>query len=108
MKKRDHMDHMDHIGMRDPITNYNGNDNEKLWEYFVEQSKKLITEETKIFDAIMDAGAAARVNVNVKGKFPYRKYIKEEQMERFNERLLFRIFLLKKEIDSKADHNTTQ
>ena len=47
----------------------------------------------------MDAGAAARANVNV--KIPYRKYIKEDQMERFNERLAFRIILLQKEIESK-------
>jgi len=53
----------------------------------------------------MDAGAAARL----KGiKFPYRKYIKEDQIERFNERLLFRILLLKKEIETSGTtrHNT--
>lgn len=78
------------------------NSNDKLLEYFlVEQSKLMTNDETKFFDAIMD-GAAARVNVkDVKGKFPYHKYIKEEQMERFNERLAFRILLLKKEIESK-------
>jgi archaellum biogenesis protein FlaJ (TadC family) len=67
---------------------------DKIWEDFVEESKKLIAEdETKIFDAIMDAGAAARIQGV---EFTYRKYIKEEQMERFNERLAFRTFLLKR------------
>jgi hypothetical protein len=68
--------------------------NDKIWEHFVVEQSELISEETKIFDAIMDAGSAARVNVKL--KFPYRNYIKEEQMERFNERLAFRIFLLKR------------
>jgi hypothetical protein len=69
--------------------------NDKIREYFVEESKKLIAEdETKIFDAIMDAGAAAKIQGI---KFSYRKYIKEDQMERFTERLLFRILLLKKQ-----------
>ena len=72
---------------------------DKIWEDFVEESKKLIAkDETKLFDAIMDAGAAAKIQGV---DFPYRKYIKEDQMERFNERLLFRIFLLKKEILSR-------
>jgi hypothetical protein len=54
----------------------------------------------------MDARAAARVNVKL--KFPYRKYIKEDQMERFNERLKFRILLLIKEIETSGTerHNT--
>jgi hypothetical protein len=30
--------------------------NDKIWEYFVDESKKLLAEEdTKIFDAIMEA-----------------------------------------------------
>ncbi len=68
-------------------------DKDKIWDDFVEESRKLLIEdETKLFDAIMDAGAAARIQgVN----FPYREYIKEEQMERFNERLEFRLLLLK-------------
>jgi hypothetical protein len=46
--------------------------NDKIWEYFVEESKKLIAEdETKIFDVIMDAGAAAKIQ---DVKFSYRKY----------------------------------
>ena len=77
-------------------------DIDKLWDYFVEESRKLKTEETKLFDAIMDAGAAA-ASLNVKEKFPYRKYIKEDQMERFVERLKFRILLLNKEIESKGN-----
>jgi polyhydroxyalkanoate synthesis regulator phasin len=73
------------------------NDIDKIWDDFVEESGKLLAEpeeETKVFDSIMDAGAAARTQG--KGKFPYSKYIKEEQMERFNERLAFRTFLLKR------------
>jgi hypothetical protein len=42
----------------------------------------------------MDAGATTKIQGV---KFPYHKYIKEEQMERFNERLAFRILLLNKE-----------
>jgi hypothetical protein len=67
----------------------------KIWDEFVEESKKLTTkDETKFFDAIMDGGAAAEINGV---KFPYHKYIKDFQMQRFNERLLFRIFLLKRQ-----------
>jgi len=36
-------------------------DVDKIWEYFVVEESKLITEETKIFDAIMDARAAAKL-----------------------------------------------
>ena len=66
---------------------------DKIWDDFVEESRKLLAkDETKIFDAIMDAGAVAKIQGV---EFSYRKYIKEEQMERFNERLKFRTFLLK-------------
>lgn len=41
----------------------------------------------------MDAGAAAKIQGV---KFSYRDYIKEDQIERFNERLAFRTFLLKR------------
>jgi hypothetical protein len=76
------------------------NDNEN-WEYFVvEQSKLIAKDEVKFFDAIMDAGAAAKIQGL---EFPYHKYIKEEQMDRFNERLLFRILLLNKEIEGKGN-----
>ena len=69
--------------------------NDKIWEYFVEESKRLIAEdETKIFNAIMYVGAAAKIQGV---KFSYRKYIKEDQMEHFNQRLLFGIFLLKRQ-----------
>lgn len=75
---------------------------DKIWDDFVEESRKALAEdETKLFDAIMDAGAAAEIQV--KGKFPYRKYIKEDQMERFNERLEFRILLLKKHNENKKE-----
>lgn len=67
---------------------------DKIWEDFVEESKKVIAkDETKLFDAIMDAGAAAKIQGV---KFSYRNYIKEDQIERFNERLAFRTFLLKR------------
>jgi len=70
---------------------------DKIWYDFVEESKKVKVigeQETKFFDAIMEAGAAARIQGV---KFSYRNYIKEDQMERFNERLLFRTFLLKRQ-----------
>lgn len=80
---------------------------DKIWDDFVEESKKLLAkDETRIFDTIMDAGAVAKIQGV---KFSYRKYIKEDQMERFNERLKFRIFLLKKQNEiSKAEHGTTK
>jgi hypothetical protein len=76
---------------------------DKNWEDFVEESKKAISmwdDETKFFDAIMDAGAAAKIQGV---KFSYREYIKEEQMERFNHRLLFRILLLKKQNEKEKE-----
>ena len=67
----------------------------KIWDEFVEESKKVTTkDETKFFDAIMDAGAAAEINGV---KFSYHKYIKDFQMQRFNERLESKTFLLKKQ-----------
>jgi hypothetical protein len=76
---------------------------DKNWEDFVEESKKVKSmweEETRFFDAIMDAGAVAEINGV---KFSYREYIKEEQMERFNHRLLFRILLLKKQNEREKE-----
>jgi hypothetical protein len=95
---QDHMDHIHHIGTNGiseiKEMKIERNDNDKIWEDFVvEESKLLAEDETKLFDAIMDAGAAARLRGV---KFPYRKYIKDSQMERFNERLQFRTFLLKR------------
>jgi hypothetical protein len=72
-------------------------DKDKIWDDFVEESKKAISmwdDETKFFDAIADAGAAAKIQGV---EFSYREYIKKDQMERFNQRLLFRILLLKKQ-----------
>ena len=70
------------------------------WEYFVVQESKLMAkDETKLFDVIMDAGAAARLRGV---EFSYSKYIKENQMDRFNERLEFRILLLNKQKEKET------
>ena len=59
-------------------------------------------DETKLFDAIMDVGANPAKIQGV--EFSYRKYIKEEQMERFNERLEFRLLLLRKHNEKKKEN----
>jgi hypothetical protein len=78
-------------------------DKDKIWDDFVEESKKAISmwdDETKFFDAIADAGAAAKIQGV---EFSYREYIKKDQMERFNQRLLFRILLLKKQNEKEKE-----